>query len=216
MQIHGRIYVVPRPSGFVHQHTVSIPCSVEDAMKDPRWTRALNEEMEALQKNSTWELTNLPKGKKSVGCMWIYTVKFNADDIIERYKARLVAKGYTQTYDIDYGETFAFVAKISTIPVLLSLTANLDWPLQQFDVKNAFLRGDLEEEVYMELPPGCKLDPNQTNNVCKLKKSLYGLNASLLCFAFLFSLFSSSVFSSYNHHLACPLVRTSCVVFDPL
>ena len=69
---------------FVNQlFTVSIPCSVEDAMKDPR-TCAMNEKMEALQKNSTWELTNLPKGKKSVGCWWIYTVKFNADDIIER------------------------------------------------------------------------------------------------------------------------------------
>ncbi|KAM1885943.1 hypothetical protein ACFX14_038559 [Malus domestica] len=130
---------------FVNQlSTVSIPCNVEDAMKDPRWTRAMNEEMEALQKNSTWELTNLPKGKKSNGCRWIYTVKFNADGTIERYKARLVAKGYTQTYGIDYRETFAPVAKISTIRVLLSLAANLDWPLQQFDVKNAFLHRDLE------------------------------------------------------------------------
>ncbi|KAM2554686.1 hypothetical protein TB2_018787 [Malus domestica] len=111
---------------FVNQlSTVSIPCSVKDAMKDPR-TRAMNEKMEALQKNSTWELTNLPKEKKSVGCRWIYTVKFNADGTIERYKARLVAKGYTQTYGIDYGETFAPVAKISNIRVLLSLAANLD------------------------------------------------------------------------------------------
>ncbi|KAM1858820.1 hypothetical protein ACFX13_011213 [Malus domestica] len=131
---------------FINQlSTVSIPCSVEDAMKDARWTCAMNEEMEALQKYFTWELTNLPKGKKSVGCRWIYTVKFNADGIMEQYKARLVAKGYTQTYDIDYRETFAPVPKISTIRVLLSLTANLDWPLQQFDVKNAFLHGDLEK-----------------------------------------------------------------------
>ncbi|KAM1530007.1 hypothetical protein ACFX1Z_019154 [Malus domestica] len=111
---------------FVNQLSiVSIPCSVKDAMKDPR-TRAMNEKMEALQKNSTWELTNLPKEKKSVGCRWIYTVKFNANGTIERYKARLVAKGYTQTYGINYGETFAPVAKISNIRVLLSLAANLD------------------------------------------------------------------------------------------
>ncbi|BBH01746.1 HXXXD-type acyl-transferase family protein [Prunus dulcis] len=84
-------------------------------------------------------------------CMWIYTVKLKADGSIERYKARLVAKGYTQKYEKDYQETFALAAKINIIRVLLSLTANLDWPLHQFDVKNAFLRGDLEKEVYMDL-----------------------------------------------------------------
>src|SRR2546427_10655014 len=106
-------------------------------------------EMKALEKNGTWEKCRIPKGKRPVGCKWVFTVKHRADGTIERYKARLVAKGYTQTYGVDYSETFSPVAKIDTIRVLFSVAANCDWPLHQFDVKNAFFHGDLEEEVYM-------------------------------------------------------------------
>ncbi|KAK2996639.1 hypothetical protein RJ639_026581 [Escallonia herrerae] len=137
---------------------------------DPRWKEAMNEEMKSLQENKTWEVIDRPPGKKPVGCRWIYTVKYKADGTIERFKARLVAKGYTQTYGIDYTETFAPVAKINTVRVLLSLAANLNWPLQQFDVKNAFLHGELSEEVYMELPPGCMMPKTDSQKEMILKK----------------------------------------------
>lgn len=150
-----------------------IPNNIQDALKVPEWKGAVLEEMKALEKNQTWEMVELPKGKKTVGCKWVFTIKYNSDGTLERYKARLVAKGYTQTHGIDYSETFAPVAKLNTIRVLLSLAANLDWPLQQLDVKNAFLNGNLEEEVYMDAPPG--FEERCYPKVCKLKRALYGL-----------------------------------------
>jgi hypothetical protein len=157
--------------------SVRIPSSVDEALKDRKWIQAMDEEMKALEKNGTWEIVERQRDKKPVGCRWIYTVKHKSDGTIDRYKARLVAKGYTQTYGIDYEETFAPVAKMNTVRILLSLAACFGWELQQFDVKNAFLHGDLEEEVYMETPPGFGLT-SETNKVCRLKKALYGLKQS--------------------------------------
>ncbi|RDY05893.1 hypothetical protein CR513_10220, partial [Mucuna pruriens] len=126
--------------------------------------------MEALEKNSTWEVVDRPKDKRVVGCRWIYTLKCKFDRTLEQYNARL-------TYGIDYEETFALVAKMKMVRVIISLAAHFGWNLQQFDVKNAFLHGDLEEEVYMEIPPGF-YSYSEKNNVCRLKKVLYGLKQS--------------------------------------
>lgn len=102
--------------------------------------------MEALEKNNTWELISLPNGKKHVGCKWVYPIKYKADGSIETYKERLVAKGFTQIYGVDYSETFDPVAKMNTIRVILSLAANCNWNLNQFDVKNAFLHVNLKKK----------------------------------------------------------------------
>ena len=154
--------------------TISIPGDASEAIKDERWKKAMNEEMNALQKNETWDLVYLPKDKKTVGCRWVYTVKLDSEGNIDRYKARLVAKGYTQKHGIDYGDTFAPVAKMNTIRILISIATNRDWPLKQLDVKNAFLNGYLEEEVYMDPPLGVE----SNGRVCKLKRALYGLKQS--------------------------------------
>ncbi|RVW52356.1 Retrovirus-related Pol polyprotein from transposon RE2 [Vitis vinifera] len=156
---------------------IQVPQNIQEAFKYPKWKAAVNKEVRALEKNGTWEITDLPRGKKPVGCKWIFTVKYKADGNVDRYKARLVAKGFTQSYGIDYQETFAPVAKLNTVRVLLSLAANLDWSLHQLDVKNAFLNGDLEEEVYMDIPVGLETTSN-FNKVCRLRKSLYGLKQS--------------------------------------
>ena len=157
--------------------TVPIPKDWKCAKQDPKWNAAMKEEMHALQKNKTWELVPLPKGKKAVGCKWVFTVKQNPKGEVDRYKARLVAKGYSQTYGIDYDETFAPVAKMGTVRTLISCAVNFGWPLHQMDVKNAFLHGDLQEEVYMEIPPGFA-NSQTVGKVCRLKKSLYGLKQS--------------------------------------
>ncbi|RVX15883.1 Retrovirus-related Pol polyprotein from transposon TNT 1-94 [Vitis vinifera] len=156
---------------------IQVPQNIQEAFKYPKWKAAVDEEVRALEKNGTWEITDLPRGKKPVGCKWIFTVKYKVDGNVDRYKARLVAKGFTQSYGIDYQETFAPVAKLNTVRVLLSLAANLDWSLHQLDVKNAFLNGDLEEEVYMDIPAGLETTSN-FNKVCRLRKSLYGLKQS--------------------------------------
>ncbi|GJW94235.1 putative RNA-directed DNA polymerase [Tanacetum coccineum] len=162
---------------FASLYSEEAPSNVEQALKSEKWKNAMDVEMDALMRNGTWDKCILPQGKKPVGCRWIFTIKYKPDGTVKRYKARLVAKGYTQTYGIDYSETFSPVAKIDTIRVLFSIAANQGWPLHQFDVKNAFLHGELKEEVYMEAPPGFS-QHFKHGEVCKLKKSLYGLKQS--------------------------------------
>ncbi|KAJ0830242.1 putative RNA-directed DNA polymerase [Helianthus annuus] len=149
------------------------PSSYNEAIKDPRWIEAMNCEMEALNRNNTWVVVDLPKGRKPIGCKWVYKIKYKANGEIERYKARLVAKGFNQKEGVDFGETFSPVVKMVTVRVVLKLAVNNEWPLYQLDINNAFLYGSLSEDVYMTLPLG--YFNNDKNKVCKLVKSLYGL-----------------------------------------
>ncbi|KAJ0834657.1 putative RNA-directed DNA polymerase [Helianthus annuus] len=149
------------------------PSSYSEASKDPKWIEAMNVEMEALLRNKTWELVDLPVNRKPIGCKWIYKVKYKANGEIERYKARLVAKGYNQREGLDFGETFSPVVKMVTVRCVLSLAIKSGWTLFQLDVNNAFLYGSISEDVDMSLPEGY-YSKNETK-VCKLVKSLYGL-----------------------------------------
>lgn len=149
------------------------PSSYFEASKNPLWVDAMNAEMEALNRNGTWVLTNLPPGRKPIGCRWVYKIKYKSTGEIDRYKARLVAKGYNQREGVDFYETFSPVVKMVTVRCMISIAVNNNWDLYQLDVNNAFLYGDLTEDVYMSLPPGY-FSKNDTR-VCKLVKSLYGL-----------------------------------------
>jgi len=133
----------------------------------------MKQELKALEDNKTWSITELPLGKTAIGCRWVYEIKHTAYGSIERYKVHLVAKGYTQIEGLDFLDTFAPVAKLTTLRLLLALATANNWTLKQLDVNNAFLHGELKEEVYMVLPPG--LHSSSTNLVCRLRKSLYGL-----------------------------------------
>jgi len=128
--------------------------------------------LDALTKTHTWDLVGLPSGKSAVGCKWVYKIKTRSDRSVERYKARLVAKGFSQKYSIDYEETFAHVARLTSVRSLLAAVVVRHWQLFQMDVKNAFLNGDLAEEVYMHPPPGYDQPPH---TVCRLHRALYGL-----------------------------------------
>jgi len=130
------------------------PKYYSQAVKDPRWCDAMAQEIRALEENHTWSLTALPLGKKVLGCKWIYKMKYKADGTIERYKASLVVLGNTQVQGEDYTETFAPVAKMVTVHILLTVAITKGWELHQMDVNNAFLHGDLLEDIYMKPPPG--------------------------------------------------------------
>lgn len=144
--------------------SVTEPQSYKEAASDPKWTEAMNAEIKALQDNHTWEVVELPDGKTPIGCRWIFKVKYKSNGEVERFKARLVAKGYSQKEGIDYQETFSPVVKMKTVRTVLAIAAPQHWQIHQMDVFNAFLQGDLPDEIYMQLPQG--FESQGENKVC--------------------------------------------------
>ena len=150
------------------------PRNFKEAQASPnrgKWFYAMQEELKSMSDNETWELTDLPEGKKAIGSKWVYKVKHNQDGSVARYKARLVAQGFDQKFGTDFDEVFAPVARPTTFRTLLSVSAHRGYHVKQYDIKTAFLHGKLSEEIYMKQPPGFV----EGSKVCRLNKSLYGL-----------------------------------------
>ena len=155
------------------------PRNFKEAMESANkieWKKAMELELETIEENNTWELTELPKGKQLVGSKWVFKTKHGSgeNEGEVKHKARLVAQGFSQKFGVDYDEVFAPVARSVTFRLLLSIAGERNYKVQQYDVKSAFLNGILEEEIYLKPPPGS----NVGNLVYRLRKSLYGLKQS--------------------------------------
>ena len=150
------------------------PEDFEAVVKDKNWMAAMKKELSMIEKNKTWELIDRPQNRKVIGVKWVYRTKLNANGSINKHKARLVVKGYAQVFVVDYSDTFAPVARLDTIRLLLAIAAQMNWRVYQLDVKSAFLNGILQEEIYVERPEGFVKKGEQAK-VFLLTKALYGL-----------------------------------------
>jgi hypothetical protein len=138
------------------------------------WREAVNDEMDSILSNNTWVQVDLPPGSNIIGCKRVFRRKYRTDGSIQTFKARLVAKGFRQMERIDYFDTYAPIARITSIRVLIALASIYKLVVHQMDVKTVFLNGNLDEEVYMDQPEDFVL-PGNEKKVCKLVKLLYGL-----------------------------------------
>nr|GEV51306.1 zinc finger, CCHC-type [Tanacetum cinerariifolium] len=170
----------PRKVGLQYSYYYSIeedPRTYNEAMQSRDfafWKEAIDDEIGSIMENNTWVLSDLPPGCKLLGYKWIFKRKMKVDGTVDKFKARMVIQGFRQKEGIDYFDTYAPVARITTIGLLLALPAIHNLVIHQMYVKTAFLNGDLDEEVYMKQPKGFIM-PGNEHKVCKLVKSLYGL-----------------------------------------
>ncbi|CAI7744707.1 unnamed protein product [Closterium sp. NIES-53] len=151
------------------------PATLKEALESSdaeEWKKAMESELKSIEENGTWELVELPKGRKAITSKWLFKIKSDGDGKIERYKSRLVAKGYQQKEKVDYKELFAPVVKPTTLRTLLAGVAIKGWVVKQMDVPTAFLNDVLEKEIFMAQPEGFD---DGSGRVLRLKKALYGL-----------------------------------------
>jgi hypothetical protein len=161
----------------IHHAFVSCvePQKVFGALEDPDWVEPMHEELNNFKRNKVWSLVEKPKDCHNViRTKWVFKNKQDANEIVVKNKARLVAQGYSQVEGIDYGETYALVARLESIRILLAYASHHNFKLHQMDVKSSFLNGPLHELVYVKQPPGFE-DPHFSTHVYKLDKALYGL-----------------------------------------
>ncbi|KAK9076083.1 hypothetical protein SSX86_004416 [Deinandra increscens subsp. villosa] len=150
------------------------PLSYTEAAENESWMKAMHMELEAIKKNNTWTLVQLPTNQKAIGLKWVFKLKKDANGEVTKHKARLVAKGYVQVKGVDYEEVFAPVARMETVRLILALAATNRWKVHHLDVKTAFLNGEIQEEVYVTQPDGFEIKGKE-DYVYKLHKALYGL-----------------------------------------
>jgi len=174
---------------------VEDPLTYEEAVKSNKWKKVMEVEIEAIERNETWELSDLPKNTKKIRVKWVFKTKINEKGEIEKHKARLVSKGFYQQHGIDYREVFAPVARWDTIRTVIAVATLKGWSVFQLDVKSAFLHGDLNETVYVEQPPGF-IKKGAEDKVYRLKKALYGLKqAPRACYSKIYSYFTNEGFT---------------------
>ena len=165
-------------TGLIVLPDPKLPKTHKQAMKSPeaaQWTIAEQQELDSMTKHEVFTPMYLPPGKKKIETRWVYVIKYK-NGAISKFKARLVAKGYEQIYGIDYEETFAPVAKLTSLRIVLAIAAKLHLDIQQMDVETAFLNATLEEEVYISVPDGVTVP--EGCNCLRLNRALYGLKQS--------------------------------------
>ena len=150
------------------------PNNVKEALKDVDWVTSMQEELHQFERNQVWHLVPRPSDRIIIGTKWVFRNKLHEHGTIKRNKSRLVVQGYNQEEGIDCDETFAPIARMETIRILIAFAAFMGFKLFQMDVKSAFINGYLKEEVFVKKPPGFE-DIDQPNHVLKLDKALYGL-----------------------------------------